>query len=223
MKKVFIMAAVFAAMTFTGCGNSQKQNAGDADSTGVVASAAKDAGAEIEETLKDMTKQLEAKDGEKFNSALEKTQEKIQELIKTDPEAAKKYLQQLQEYLKTNTEKIKDIAGEKAAAAASLISNAPATQLFESLKSQATEATSTGKDAISKAAEAVEAAKNASEEAKDAAGEAIKEGKAAAEAKAAESIEEGKKKTEKAVENSKKKANEAIDKSVSDIKGKLGL
>lgn len=223
MKKVFIMAAAFAAMTLAGCGNSQKGNTGDADSTGVESSTAALNGSEIESALKDMAAQLEAKDGEKFSSAMEKTQQAIVEMIKTDPETAKKYLQQMQEYLKTNAEQIKNVAGEKAAATASIISGIPATDLIETLKTKAESSTSTEEGVISKAAEAIEAAKNAPEDVKKAADEAIEQGKAAVENKAAESAEEGRKKAEEAVESGKKKAGEAINKSVDDIKGRLGL
>lgn len=212
MKKIFIVAAMFAAMTFTGCGNGQKQNTDDADSTKVEAITNEEAGSEIKTAIENMTAQLDAKDAKKFNSTLAEVQEEIQKLIKTNPEAAKACLQQLQEYLKKNSEQIKSIAGDKAAAAAAAISNVPAAQIIETLKSQAGTAAETGNNAISKAAEAVEAAKNTPEEAKKAVNEAMEKGKAEAEAKAAKRTEEG-----------KKKANEAIDKGVNDIKNKLGL
>lgn len=185
MKKIFIIAAVFAAMTFTGCGNSQKQNAGDTDSTNVEATANGITSSEVKTAIDNMTAQLDAKDAEKFKSALAKAQEEIQKLIKTNPEAAKACLQQLQEYLKKNAEQIKNVAGDKAAVAASAISNVPAELLIETLKSQAGTAAETGNNAISKAAEAIEAAKKAPEEAKKAASEAVEKGKAETEAKAA--------------------------------------
>ncbi|WP_288318010.1 hypothetical protein [Xylanibacter caecicola] len=212
MKKIFIVAAMFAAMTFTGCGNGQKQNTDDADSTKVEATTNEEADSEIKTAIENMTAQLDAKNAKEFNSTLAKVQEEIQKLIKTNPEAAKACLQQLQEYLKKNSEQIKSIAGDKAAAAAAAISNVPAAQIIETLKSQAGTAAKTGNNAISKAAEAVEAAKNAPEEAKKAVNDAVEKGKAEAEAKAAKRAEEG-----------KKKANEAIDKGVNDIKNKLGL
>lgn len=212
MKKIFIIAAVFAAMTFTGCGNSQKQNAGNTDSTNVETTANGITSSEVKAAIDNMTAQLDAKDAEKFKSALAKTQEEIQKLIKTNPEAAKACLQQLQEYLKKNAEQIKNVAGDKAAVAASAISNVPAELLIKTLKSQAGTAAETGNNAISKAAEAIEAAKKAPEEAKKAASEAVEKGKAEAEVKAAKKVEEG-----------KKKANDAIDKGVNNLKGKLGL
>ena len=173
MKKIFIAAALFAAITFTSCGNSQKQNTSDADSTNVEAVDGENTNESVKAAIEDMTSQLNAKDAAKFSSALAKAQEEIQKLISENPEAAKTYLQQLQEYLKNNAEQIKSVAGEKVAAAAAAISNAPAAQIVDALKSQAGTAAEKGSDAISKAAEAIEAAKNAPEAAKEAANEAV--------------------------------------------------
>ena len=212
MKKILIIVAAFAAMTFTGCGNSQQQGASDADSTNVEVAAGEVENDEVKTAIEDMTAQLDAKDSKKFNETLAKAQEKIQELVASDPEAAKTYLQQLQEYLKKNADQIKAIAGENAAAAVTAISNAPAAELIETLKSQAGTAKEQGKDIVSAAAKTVEAAKNAPEAVKNAADKAVEAGKAKAEEKAAEKVEEG-----------KKKANEAIDKKVNDLKGKLKL
>lgn len=212
MKKIFVIVAAFAAMTFTGCGNSQKQGASDADSTNVEVSAEAVDNEEVNNAIEDMTAQLDAKDASKFNEALAKTQAKIQELVETNPEAAKTYLQKLQEYLKANAEQIKTIAGDNVAAAASAIVNVPAAELVETLKSQAGTAKEQGNDVVSNAAKTIEAVKNAPDEAKKAADKAIEESKAKAEEKAAEKVEE-----------SKKKANEAIDKKVDDLKGKLKL
>lgn len=166
MKKIFVIVAAFAAMTFTGCGNSQKQGASDADSTNVEVSAEAVDNEEVNNAIEDMTAQLDAKDASKFNEALAKTQAKIQELVETNPEAAKTYLQKLQEYLKANAEQIKTIAGDNVAAAASAIVNVPAAELVETLKSQVGTAKEQGNDVVSNAAKTIEAVKNAPEEAK---------------------------------------------------------
>ena len=63
MKKIFIIAAVFAAMTFTGCGNSQKQDAGDTDSTNVEATANGITSSEVKTAIDNMTAQLDAVGG----------------------------------------------------------------------------------------------------------------------------------------------------------------
>lgn len=223
MKKVFIAVAAFAVIAFTSCGNEQKKNAENAvDSieTTVVDETAK-AGAEA--AIEELKGKLEEKDASKVKEALTKAQTEIQELVKNDPEKAEAYLKQLQDYLKNNAEQIKAVAGEKAANLASTLSNAPATQMIETLKSQVGDAKATGADAVVKAAEAAAAIKNAPEATKKAVDQAIEKTKADAEAKAKERAEENKKKTEEAVNAQKKKASDAIDKGVSDLKGKLGL
>lgn len=224
MKKIFIMAAVSAAITFASCGNSQKQDSDNTDSVVVANSAVEAISTEIESALKDMAAQLDVKDASKFNEALVQTQEKIQELITTDPEAAKDYLQQMQDYLKANADKIEEVAGTETAAATSAITNVSASQLIETVKSQIDSETSTvGSNAISKAAEAVSTVKNAPTEAKEAASQAVEQGKSTVESKVQETVESAKQKTDDAIESSKQKANDAVNNSVSNVKSKLGL
>lgn len=223
MKKAFIAVAAFAVIAFASCGNEQKksaENAVDSAETTVVDETIKASAVAAIEELKG---RLEEKDASKVKEALTKAQAEVQELVKNDPEKAEAYLKQLQDYLKNNAEQIKAVAGEKAADLASTLSNAPATLVIETLKSQAGDAKATGADAVVKAAEAAAAIKNAPEATKNAVDQAIENAKSAAENKAKERAEENKKKTEEAVNAQKKKVNDAINKGLKDLKTQIEL
>lgn len=174
MKKAFIAVAAFAVIAFASCGNEQKKNAEnavDSAETTVVDETVK-AGAVA--AIEELKGRLEEKDASKVKEALTKAQAEVQELVKNDPEKAEAYLKQLQDYLKNNAEQIKAVAGEKAAGLASTLSNAPATLVIETLKSQAGDAKATGADAVVKAAEAAAAIKNAPEATKNAVSRPLK-------------------------------------------------
>ena len=111
MKKVLFAVMAMIAIGFTSCGNKQ---AAPADAT---ETAAFDVEAAVSEMTSALSEQIEAQDANKFQEVLATVQEKIKELIASNPEAAKTFVAQVQAFLKENAEKIKAFVGTGAVAA----------------------------------------------------------------------------------------------------------
>lgn len=216
MKKLLFMAAAIAAFTFVSCGNKTGNNGTGSDSASdsleAVTSTAVQA---ADDAINQLTANLDAKDASAFKTSLDDVKAKIADLLNTNPELAKSYVEKLQEFLNTNADKIKSTVGTNAAVATavSALTTTSADDVVSSLKSAVT---SVGNNAASQVDAAAEAVKNAPDAAKQAAEAAANQAVDNAKAKAAE-------KTNEAVESAKKKTNDAIDKGVSDAKKKLGL
>lgn len=173
MKKVLFAVMAMIAIGFASCGNKAQAPADAAEEVNVdsIASAA------AEEGLAVLGSQLEIKDADKIQAAIDALRAKVAEL---DPETAKVYVAKVQDFLKENADKIKEAVGENAAVTTAL---AAFTELdpedaVNGILQQAGDAAADAKDA---AAEAVDNAKQAAEDkanevkdaAKDKANEAI--------------------------------------------------
>ena len=210
MKKLFVLAAAAAAMTFASCGN-KAGNTAEQDSTAVdsVETVAQNANAAAEEAIGNIKTLLDGKDANALKSAIENVKAKAAEFLAQNPEVAKEYLTKVQAFLKENADKVKALVGDNAAvgAAVAALTETSADDVISGLSAALGDAKAA--DAANKAAEAV---KNAPEAAKQAADKAVEDVKAKANEKANE-----------AVNNAKAKASEQIDKAAADAKKKLGL
>ena len=174
MKKILFAVMAVAAIGFTACGNKAQQ--GEAtDSTAVEVNVADE---EADAAIAMLSANLEANDASKFQQALDAVKEKIAELIKTNPEAAKQYVARVQEFLKNNADKIKSVVGDNAtvAAAVSAITDVEPDKVVSGLLDQVSDAATDAKDAAKEAVNekvdaAKEAASNKAQEVKDAAKE----------------------------------------------------
>ncbi len=201
MKKMMMMVMAAMAIGFTACGNKAQQAPADevavtADST----AAAIDVEGIVGEVTAQLAEEIQAKDAGKLQQTIEAVQAKVLEMVKTNPEAAKAYVEKVQNYLKENAEQVKTIVGDNAVvkAAVSALTDAPADAIVSSLAS-----TIDGAQAVGDAA--VDAAKQAGQDAVD-----------AAKQKANEQVEAAKEKANAEID---KAANEAADKA----KKALGL
>ena len=181
MKKILLAVMAVAAIGFTACGNKAQQ--GEAtDSTAVEVNVADE---EADAAIAALTSNLETKDANKFQQALDAVKAKIAELIKTNPEAAKQYVARVQTFLKENADKVKAVVGENAAVAAavSAITDVEPDKVVSGLLEQVGDAATEAKDA------AVDAANQKVDEAKQAATDKANEVKDAAKEKAAGAID----------------------------------
>lgn len=220
MKKIFFLAIAALAMTFASCGNKAKAPEAEvADTVAVI-----DAAAEAEATINALAENLESKDVNAFQSALESIKAKVAEFLANNPAIAQEYLAKVQGFLKENADKIKAFVGTNAAVS-SLIDGISAipSETVEKLTGATEALKALGIDAASFAGNAVEGAKDAVEGAKDAVEGAVENAKDAA----ANAVENAKDaavdKANAAVEDAKAKTGAAIDKAASDAKKKLGL
>lgn len=182
MKKILLAVMAVAAIGFTACGNKAQQ--GEAtDSTAVEVNVADE---EADAAIAALTSNLETKDANKFQQALDAVKAKIAELIKTNPEAAKQYVARVQTFLKENADKVKAVVGENAAVAAavSAITDVEPDKVVSGLLEQVGDAATEAKDA------AVDAANQKVDEAKQAATDKANEVKDAAKEKAAGAIDD---------------------------------
>ena len=222
MKKLFVMAIAAFAMTFASCGNKTAQ-APEAEVEDTVV-AEVDAAAEAEATINALAENLESKDMNAFQTALEAVKAKVAEFLANNPAIAQEYLAKVQGFLKENADKIKEFVGANAAVS-SLIDGIGAlpTESIEKLTGATDALKALGIDAASLAGKAVEGAKDAVEGAKDATVNAVEGAKDAA----ANAVDNAKnaaaEKANAAVEDAKAKTGAAIDKAASDAKKKLGL
>ena len=212
MKKMMMMVMAAMAIGFTACGNKAQQAPADevavtADST----AAAIDVEGIVGEVTAQLAEEIQAKDAGKLQQTIEAVQAKVLEMVKTNPEAAKAYVEKVQNYLKENAEQVKAIVGDNAVvkAAVSALTDAPADAIVSSLAS-----TIDGAQAVGDAA--VDAAKQAGQDAVDAAKQAGQDAVDAAKQKANEQVEAAKEKANAEID---KAANETADKA----KKALGL
>ena len=201
MKKMMMMVMAAMAIGFTACGNKAQQAPADevavtADST----AAAIDVEGIVGEVTAQLAEEIQAKDAGKLQQTIEAVQAKVLEMVKTNPEAAKAYVEKVQNYLKENAEQVKAVVGDNAIVqtAVNALTAAPADAIVSSLASAVDGAQAAG-DA------AVEATKQAGQDAVD-----------AAKQKANEQVEAAKEKANAEID---KAANEAADKA----KKALGL
>lgn len=141
MKKLLLLSIAVLAMA--SCGNNNKPQT-NADSTNIATTDSSltddidtGMGDSIQSAIKLLSSKINAKDSGQFQVALANIQQKIAELAKTDPEAAKKYIHSLQSWIKENSEKIKTVTNgyDIANAAINALVTTPAEQLVNTLKS----------------------------------------------------------------------------------------
>ena len=193
MKKILFAVMAMVAIGFTACNNKTQQGEGN-DSTAIAINTADE---EADAAIAMLASNLETNDANKFQNALNIVKEKIAELIKTDPEAAKQYVARIQDFLKENADKVKAVVGENAAIASAVaaITEVEPAAVVNGLLEQVSDAATGAKDA-----------------AVDAVNEKVDEAKQAAEDKANE-----------VKDAAKQKANDAIDDAAKDVKKGLGL
>ena len=184
MKKIMFAVMAMCAIGFTSCGNKAQAPADNAEAVEEVTYNAED---EAAASISALTEQIEAQDASKFQEVLTAVQEKIKDIIGTNPEVAKEYVVKIQDFLKENAEKIKAFAGENEAVQTALaaLTAAPAETVVDGLM-----------QAIGGAKEAVE---GAVDDAKEAVEDKAEELKDAAKDKANEAVDEAADKAKKAL------------------------
>lgn len=210
------MALAVVALTLTSCGSGSKSANADTDTTSMesVDSLTQDgvAATEVPNTaetaIAQLTEQLDSKDAAKVKTTLETIKEKIAELSKTDPDAAKAYVEQLQSWLKSNSDKVKTAVGEDTAVSAAIetLTSASSDKLIEGYtkaKDVIESATGTATGEAAKAAATAKEVKEAYEKVKEVTPEKVQEkvnekakeakeaGKAKAREEAAKAVDKG--------------------------------
>lgn len=222
------MALAAIAMTFASCGGNSKSTDADADSANVEATdstagdvaAAPADGATVsaENEIAQLTEQFDKKDAKKVQSTLEAVKAKVAELAKTDPEAAKTYVEQLQSWLKTNADKVKAATGNDATVSSvisTLTSTSSATLVegYSKAKAAIESATGTAADAASKATDAASKAQEVYDKASSITKEKVEK----------KATEEANKAVDNAKSAAKQKAHEEASKAVDKGLKSLGL
>ena len=184
MKKVFMMAMLALAVSFTSCGNKAAQD----DPTGAT------------EVIENMRSQLDAGDVTQFQTALQTVKEKVAQLLKENPETAKEYLTKVQNFLKENADKVKAVVGDNEAVSGvvSSLVDMPAESVISNLQNAIGSVQEAGQQAVDDTQEAVEGVAN---DVKDAAEAQVEEAKQ----KAADEVN-------KAADKVNQKVNEGADK-----------
>ena len=90
MKKIMFAVMAMCAIGFTACGNKAQAPADNAEAVeeAMVYNAEEEAAASINQ----LTEQIEAQDASKFQEVLTAIQEKIKDIIGSDPAVAKEYV-----------------------------------------------------------------------------------------------------------------------------------
>ncbi|MEE3446152.1 MAG: hypothetical protein VZQ78_08085, partial [Prevotella sp.] len=109
MKKIMFAVMAMCTIGFTSCGNKAQAPADNAEAVEEVTYNAED---EAAASISALTEQIEAQDANKLQEVLAAVQEKIKDIIGSNPEVAKEYVTKVQDFLKENAEKIKAFAGE---------------------------------------------------------------------------------------------------------------
>lgn len=218
MKKLLLLSIAVLAMA--SCGNNNKPQT-NADSTNIATtdSSLTDGvdtgmGDSIQSAIKLLSSKINAKDSGQFQVALANIQQKIAELAKTDPEAAKQYIHSLQSWIKENSEKIKTVTNgnDIANAAINVLVTTPAEQLVNTLKSTGDVAKVIGENVASNTKNKVNAvAKEAQSQVEQKAVDAINKAKGATIDKANDAAAKRKQKVEEEVNKGRQKANDAIN------------
>ena len=198
MKKSIRMVAAFvAAMSLTACTGSTNANTSEEDSLAVVTLSE---GAEAEEVVNVLEKEVEAGDAPALNKAVETIQAELQEIIESgDAEKAAAYASQIKAFIDQNADKLKELD----------INTITLNDIINAAKALPVNAENAAEDAAAAVQADAEAAKDAAVE--------------AAKAKADEAVEEGKAKANEAVQDAANKANEAASKAINDEANKLKL
>ena len=198
MKKSIRMVAAFvAAMSLTACTGSTNANTSEEDSLAVVTLSE---GAEAEEVVNVLEKEVEAGDAPALNKAVETIQAELQEIIESgDAEKAAAYASQIKAFIDQNADKLKELD----------INTITLNDIINAAKALPVNAENAAEDAAAAVQADAEAAKDAAVE--------------AAKAKADEAVEEGKAKANEAVQGAANKANEAASKAINDAANKLKL
>ena len=142
-----------------------------------------------------LSEQIEAGDASKLQAVLETIKTKVAELIKTNPEVAKEYVEKVQNFLKENADKVKALVGDNAAVAAavSAITDIEPENVVNGFLQSVGDAATEAKDA------AVDAVNEQVDAAKDAAEQKAEEVKDAAKKQASDAIDGAADKTKKAL------------------------
>ena len=192
MKKILFAVMAVVAIGFTSCGNKTQASADEVDSAAIVDSLAAEA-ANI--SISALSEQIEAGDASKLQAVLETIKTKVAELIKTNPEVAKEYVEKVQNFLKENADKVKALVGDNAAVAAavSAITDIEPENVVNGFLQSVGDAATEAKDA------AVDAVNEQVDAAKDAAEQKAEEVKDAAKKQASDAIDGAADKTKKAL------------------------
>ena len=192
MKKILFAVMAVVAIGFTSCGNKTQVPADEVDSAAIVDSLAAEA-ANI--SISALSEQIEAGDASKLQAVLETIKTKVAELIKTNPEVAKEYVEKVQNFLKENADKVKALVGDNAAVAAavSAITDIEPENVVNGFLQSVGDAATEAKDA------AVDAVNEQVDAAKDAAEQKAEEVKDAAKKQASDAIDGAADKTKKAL------------------------
>ena len=192
MKKILFAVMAVVAIGFTSCGNKTQASADEVDSAAIVDSLAAEA-ANI--SISALSEQIEAGDASKLQAVLETIKTKVAELIKTNPEVAKEYVEKVQNFLKENADKVKALVGDNAAVAAavSAITDIEPENVVNGFLQSVGDAATEAKDA------AVDAVNEQVDAAKDAAEQMAEEVKDAAKKQASDAIDGAADKTKKAL------------------------
>ena len=175
MKKIIFTLMAVAAMTLTSC-------IGKTEAPGQAAQQA-EAPMASEDVEAALQADLTSGNAETFKARIAAIIEKVQELVKENPDTAKEYLGKAQQFIKANADKVKALVGDNAelAGLVSVISDADPASFIDgltgSIGQQADDAKEAAKDA---ADQAKEAAKDAADQAKEAAKDAADQAKEAA-------------------------------------------
>lgn len=192
-----MVAAFVAAMSLTACTGSTNANTSEEDSLAVVTLSE---GAEAEEVVNVLEKEVEAGDAPALNKAVETIQAELREIIESgDAEKAAAYASQIKAFIDQNADKLKELD----------INTITLNDIINAAKALPVNAENAAEDAAAAVQADAEAAKDAAVE--------------AAKAKADEAVEEGKAKANEAVQGAANKANEAASKAINDAANKLKL
>jgi ABC-type transporter Mla subunit MlaD len=148
MKKIFFTLMAVAAMTLTSCVG-KTETPGQASEQAEAPAASDDIAAALE-------KDLNSGNPETFKARLAAIIEKVQELVKQNPDIAKEYLSKAQQFIKANADKVKALVGDNSelAGLVSVISEADPASFINSLTGtlgqQAEEVKDAAEDAVGK-------------------------------------------------------------------------
>ena len=159
MKKVLFAVMAVVAISLAACTSKPAQPAEAAEDEVVATINADD---EAAATINELQAQIDAKDANKFQEVLSGIQEKIKQILTSDPEAAKAYVAKVQDFLKENAEKIKECVGDNETinSAISALTEAPADAIVSGLSSAVESIGNAAEGVANAAAEKAEDAKN---------------------------------------------------------------
>ncbi len=192
MKRIFVFALAFAAFAFAGCSDKSKSDKGvDGSVTNSVSAENPDTDNDVTGALNTM---LNAKDSKGFDSLMDVTRKKIDELVKSgQTEKAKEYASKVKTFLDENAQTVKSVIGN----------NEHVSSLLEKVSELSSETSSTVSETGKSVKESVE---NATATAKQKAADKVEDAKSEAKEKVRESVEKQKEKADEAVNKAADKA-----------------